>query len=63
MRRIIAALMTMALLFSAVSVLAEEGEEELIVEEVLLEDEAPEAEAPAPHGPGPAFNQEGSFPA
>ena len=47
MRRLIAALLTAALLFSAVSVLAEEGEEELIVEEVLLEDEAPEAEAPA----------------
>ena len=51
MRRLIAALLTTALLFSAVSVLAEEGEEELIVEEVLLEDEAPEAEAPAAEEP------------
>ena len=54
MRRIIAALLTTALLFSAVSALAEDGEEEFVMEEVLLEDEEPEAEAPAAEEPAEA---------
>ena len=45
MRRIIAALLMMILLVSAVFAQAEDGEEEVIVHEVELEEESPEEEA------------------
>ena len=45
MRRIIAALLMMILLFSAVFAQAEDGENEVIVHEVNLEEGSPEEEA------------------